>query len=186
MTARLGIGRDALISFLVFIAVSVGLCLAWKKVDHAYGRAVAPALARTVERVSVDVVYVDHNERGDPILVLENNKRRPVARAMPKVAGYTLPVFLSLIVAGFAATKLRGRLTGRSGILRMSLGLLGLLLYHGLAAVTLVSYAVSVENRGHVERSLRLAGSFVNVAQPFVPFVLFALVLLAWRPSKER
>lgn len=167
-----------------FLLVSVPLCWGWTHVDDAYARALAPPLARAVLAVSPDVVYVDHDASGDPVLVLENNRRRPVLRGIRTVAGFTVPVFLAVLAAAVTIGRLRSRLFHPRGALVLLAGGAALVLAHGVAFVTILCYALSLDNRGAVSPALRLAGAFADAVLPFVPFVIAGLVLWLAPPSR--
>jgi hypothetical protein len=136
--------------------------------------------------VSPDVIDVEHDATGQPILVLGNNDRKPMPRIVRNVAGYTIPVFVSLVLAALSAPRLRWRLTGRAGGIRIGVGLVVMVLWNGFLTVLVGSYAVAAANRGTVPGGLRLAGSFGDIVQVFVPFVVFVVLFVRGRRPAGR
>ncbi len=169
----------------VFLVASLLLGIGWSRVSPAYYGTIAPLVAKQIESVSPDVVWITDDDTAGPILVLENNVRKPTLTVLEKTAKLIYPVFVALLVAGLAVPQTRSNILGRPGLWRVPLGVGLLIAFHVLLATLMACYVAAYENRGHVPRALRITASLTDVTQAFVPFVLFGLVYWPWRRRPE-
>lgn len=162
---------------LVFIVATVVLGLAWPLVSSGFFRGLAVPVAGVLDTVNEPVVGVETSPtRVD--LVLENGKRRDMVRALRVTSKLAYAVLAALVLTGFFFEPARSRLRGRRGIVRVAGVCLGFTLAHAVIAGLTVSYVVALETRGRAPSGLRVAMTFADVMQNFVPFLLFILVFV--------
>jgi hypothetical protein len=171
-------------ALVTFLLATLVLGAAWHTLSGSVLGTLARPVAHALDAMSDDVAWVDVVPGGGVHLVLENGKRKDTVHALRATSKLGYAVLVSLLVAGFVYPVTRVRYRGRLGTLRVLACAVAFVLTHVMATWLILGYVVALETRGRAPGWLRLAGTFVDVLQGFIPFILVALFFMPRRADR--
>jgi hypothetical protein len=171
-------------ALLAFVLATLVLGAAWSSVSGPVFRLLARPVAHALDAMSTDIAWVDVVPGGGVELVLENNKRKDAVRALGATSKLGYAVLASLLLAAFVYPRTRDRFRGRAGILRVLACFAVFVASHVITTWLLLGYVIALECHGRAPGPLRLAGTFIEVLQNFVPFILVGLFFTPRREGR--